>query len=277
MSGEQQHQPDWEAPSWTRQAEVQHQFQAAPHGYLTRAQAGLALPRQFAGWMRLPARDVWIHHTVTGTYLPNPGPAAGARAIQQIAFSRGFNDISYSFLVFHNGMIVEGRGWGVVGGHTRNHNSTSHAICYVGNYQDTHHPTRQQEESARWLISEGQRLGYIATGTKPTGGHRDVGATACPGVRVYTTIPRLRIPWVQAPAPTPTPAGQESSTVVLEHSGEGSPTHKGWRLIYHPDGQTVFAAPPASGLSPPSAKIKHSVWESLVKPLDEAKRLRRIN
>lgn len=117
------------------------------------------------------------------------------RVIQNIAFSRGFLDISYSWLIFKDGTIGEGRGWGVVGAHTVGHNSSSHAFSLVGNY-DTTQPSGAQIDSIRWLWKEGQRLGKIArTVPMPTGGHRDTGyATACPGRFAYSKLSDMRVP-----------------------------------------------------------------------------------
>jgi len=175
---------------------------------ITRKEAGLALPVKFSGWMRLPAPEVWIHHSVTSFY--DADPIRGLQEIQQIAFRRGFLDFSYSWAVFLGGEIGEGRGWGVVGAHTEGHNTISHGIVFVGNYMDFA-PTDKQIESVRWLIDEGIRLGKIAgpREERPNGGHRDLKATACPGTQVYSRIPLLRLPWTELAPPAPPPQHQQ--------------------------------------------------------------------
>lgn len=182
---------------------------------VSRKEAGLALPRKFSGWMKLPAPEVWVHHTVTSEFLDDP--AAGARRIQQIAFERGFYDISYSFLIFNDGTIIEGRGWGVVGAHTSGHNAVSHGLSFVGNYE-TGEPTDTALAAAAWLIDEGIRLGKMSPprSERPNGGHRDLASTACPGRNVYNQLYILR----HTPAVDPPPASEEDEMLIL-NPGDG--------------------------------------------------------
>ena len=98
--------------------------------------------------------------------------------------TRGWSDIAYSFFVDRVGRIWEGRGWGVVGGHTQGFNSTSHAIYFI--LGDGQVPTSEQVESARQLIAEHNRrygAGYVR-------GHQQApgNATSCPGESVMQLI-----------------------------------------------------------------------------------------
>lgn len=173
---------------------------------ISRREAGLLLPKQFSGWMKLPAPRVWFHHTVTPDYLGDI--PAGMREIQKIAFGRGFFDVSYSWMFFLDGTIGEGRGWGVVGAHTLGDNTGSHGFVFVGNYENLV-PTPAQLASARWLLDEGIRTGKIRADVQPTGGHRDRIATACPGKHVYARIPDVRAgTLLPAPNPAPQPSPQ---------------------------------------------------------------------
>ena len=63
---------------------------------------------------------VYVHHSA--------GPQQQTvRTIQNFHMdSRGWSDIAYNWLVNDQGDIFEGRGWGIVGGATKNENSTSH-------------------------------------------------------------------------------------------------------------------------------------------------------
>ncbi len=89
--------------------------------------------------------------------------------------SRGWADFAYSFGVDDEGTIYEGRGWGVVGGHTQGHNSTSHAVVAMLNAGD--HPTDAMLRSILWLHLEHDRR-YGSGFHLP---HRAAGQTACPG------------------------------------------------------------------------------------------------
>ncbi len=137
---------------------------------------------------------LFLHHTVT----PVTGDEGkDLRLVQTVAFGRRFSDISYSFLVFPNGNVYEGRGWRVVGAHTEGHNSSSYGISLVGNYE-TQPMTDAQVAAVQAVIAEGKRLGHIDS-RATLRGHRDMKATACPGRHAYARLAEIR----SAPA-TPT-------------------------------------------------------------------------
>lgn len=101
--------------------------------------------------------------------------------------TRGWSDIAYNFCVDDDGTIYEGRGAFAAGGHTKGDNTTSHAICIMGN---THARdlTQAQVNSIAWLVREGYVEGWWVA-PKITGLHRDAQAwgyspyngTACAG------------------------------------------------------------------------------------------------
>lgn len=146
-------------------------------------------------YIRTPAPETWIHHT--GTKFTGRDRAEEARRMRAIqAFhmdDRGFSDIAYSWVIFPSGRIYQGRRWGRYGAHTYGHNSISHGICFAGNFM-RQRPTKAALESCRWLIDQGIERRKIAGPRRkqPTGGHRDVGQTACPGNSLYRQIPELR-------------------------------------------------------------------------------------
>lgn len=90
---------------------------------VARAQWGARAPKA-RHTMSLPSPRLWVHHTATEQH-----GAAGVRAIQAFHMdANGWLDIAYSWLVDDDGTIYEGRGTGVVGGHTAGDNSSSHAV-----------------------------------------------------------------------------------------------------------------------------------------------------
>lgn len=138
--------------------------------------------------MSLPAPDLWIHHTVT---VPSDDPDADMRSIEAIDIGR-FGYPSYSYVIHPSGTVLEGMGTHI-GAHTLNHNSTSFGVSFIGNFEnDT--PTDAAMEACRELVAYLHGNGALAPGDQPTGGHRDVYATACPGANLYPRIPELRLP-----------------------------------------------------------------------------------
>lgn len=149
-----------------------------------------------AAWGARPARSrrsiatptprVWVHHTAG-----SERGAAGVRSIQRFHQDvRGWSDIAYSFLVDDDGTIYEGRGVGIAGGHTKGDNSTSHAICLMGNFEDEQ-PTGAALAAAADLYAHGIASGWWAD---RLGGHRDApgASTACPGRHLYGQLDRIR-------------------------------------------------------------------------------------
>lgn len=129
----------------------------------------------------VPTPELWLHHTATDQHGPG-----GVRAIQNFHMdTRGWSDIAYSFLVDDDGTIYEGRGPAVAGAHTHGHNTVSHAICVMGNYQNVH-PTETSIRSVARLVRHGHQHGWWPE--RLTGGHRDVGSTSCPGRYLYARI-----------------------------------------------------------------------------------------
>jgi hypothetical protein len=89
---------------------------------------------------------------------------------------------------------------------------------WIGNYEHDE-PTPEAiaafVDLTRWLVDTGR----LVPGTYPTGGHRDVGQTACPGSHLYAAIPDLR-ELVAAP-PDPIPVEEDHDMLII--SGPGRP------------------------------------------------------
>lgn len=144
--------------------------------------------------MHLPVREVWLHHSVT---TPTGDPRADWRAIQRIGFSRDFADISYSFGFHPDGTVLEGRGLNV-GAHTLDHNASGFGLVLIGDYRDAP-PTEAQIQAVREWISMAIAAGWLEPRLYPTGGHRDVFGTECPGDAAYDDLARFREPLASEP------------------------------------------------------------------------------
>lgn len=162
---------------------------------LTRSQWGAAFDIDRLVLMPLPAAEVWIHHTVTA---PSGNPASDMAAIESIDIGR-FGQPSYSYVIHPTGTILEGCGVHI-GAHTYHRNSISFGVSFIGNFQ-TDQPTAAAIDACADLIrnillphlnqpTHNPATGWI--GPYPTGGHRDVYPTACPGDHLYGAIPLIR-------------------------------------------------------------------------------------
>ncbi len=149
-----------------------------------------------------------VHHTAGSSPATPAKSAAIVRAVQTYHVkSNGWNDIGYNFLVDPFGQIFEGRGGGmtrnVIGAHAEGFNTGSVGIAVLGSYGSTA-PTKAAKDALARLIAWRLDLAHVdptssltwtsqggpkyPAGTaaliKAVNGHGDVGATACPGVKL---------------------------------------------------------------------------------------------
>lgn len=154
---------------------LQSRIEAEGVPYATRDEWG-ARPARSRHAIATPTPELWLHHFATDGWHG----AAGMRACQDFHMdSRGWSDIAYSFCVDLDGDIYEGRGAGIAGGHTKGHNTISHAICLMMNADTTRLPQAMVRATAE-LAAHGQRQGWWGDWS---GGHKQASgaSTACPG------------------------------------------------------------------------------------------------
>lgn len=140
-------------------------------------------------------RDRWagkrltirVHHTADTPPRPNASVGEEAAYMRRVqAFHqnvRGYADIAYSYVIMPSGRVYVGRGWGVHGAHTLNHNGDV-GICFAGTYtkmEPTHSSLVAFWQLKRRLQRRGLRVADIA-------GHRETFATSCPGDAVMKAL-----------------------------------------------------------------------------------------
>jgi hypothetical protein len=93
--------------------------------------------------------------------------------------AKDWNDIGYNYVIAPSGRIYEGRGFGVRGAHTANHNTNTIGVSLMGNL-DVTRPTVRQRLALAWLARRLKQHGAWIFSVK---GHREMPgqATACPG------------------------------------------------------------------------------------------------
>ncbi|XP_076449431.1 peptidoglycan-recognition protein SC2-like [Babylonia areolata] len=152
-----------------------------------RTEWGAKSPKKTPDSMKEPAKFVVIHHSA-GAVAENSTACIGQiKGFQDYHMKdKDWNDIAYSFVVGEDGKAYEGRGWGVVGAHTKNYNSVAIGICFIGDF-NTREPNAAAVSTAQQLIKMGVDHGHISA-TYTLKGHRDLGATDCPGDRLYELV-----------------------------------------------------------------------------------------
>ena len=160
-------------------------------------------------------RLVFVHHTATSNAYTPDQAAAIVRGIDVFHVrARGWDDIGYNFLVDRFGRVYEGRAGGmtrnVIGAHALGFNTGSVGIAVIGNFM-TAKPTSAAVQSLEKLIAwrldvahvdPEATLTYVSGGSerirkgvkvklRAVSGHRDTGATSCPGTYLYSQLNRI--------------------------------------------------------------------------------------
>ena len=91
--------------------------------------------------------------------------------------SNGWSGIGYHFYIRKDGSVYEGRPLWATGSHAQGKNSESIGVCVEGNYEIETVMPQAQKSAVKEVLS------YIKDKYPDTyiTGHRDVGATGCPG------------------------------------------------------------------------------------------------
>ncbi|NP_001037786.1 peptidoglycan recognition protein 5 [Danio rerio] len=141
--------------------------------------------------MESPAHTVIVHHTAL-RFCAHPRESVTELAhIQRMHMQeRGFDDIGYNFLISGDGTVYEGRGWGIVGAHAKEHNFYSVGIAFMGNL-NADLPSSASLSALLRLLHIGVLHGHVRPNFVLLG-HKDVAKTACPGENLYSVLPKLR-------------------------------------------------------------------------------------
>ncbi|CAN7937003.1 unnamed protein product, partial [Ixodes hexagonus] len=153
--------------------------------FVTRDQWG-ANPSKNVEYHNVPngVAYVFYHHTEGDECFSFSTCAAIIRMWQRFhQFYRGWDDISYSFLIGGDGRVYEGRGWDRIGAHTLGYNNQSLAFAFIGDFSN-HIPNRRMLIAAQRLIGCGIALGKIRP-DYTLHGHRDANCRQCPGDAFY--------------------------------------------------------------------------------------------
>jgi peptidoglycan recognition protein SD len=180
--------------------------------------------------MRLPATHVFIHHTATPV---TDNPVVDMRAIESVGLER-FGQFSYSYCIHpRDGEILEGCGTRR-GAHTKDRNSISFGLSWIGNYEERA-PKVQQIESTRWLIADQIEKGHLKAKPEILP-HNAVYSTACPGRNIMKILDVIRVPW-EGTVPDAPPVYKAQAPVV---AFAVTSTGKGYWLVTADGGVYAF-------------------------------------
>lgn len=186
----------------------------------------------------LPTSEAWLHHSVT-TAPPDDlaREYAAMRSIEAIGQSRFGAGFSYNLAVMPSGRVYEGCGVSRVGAHTAGRNSRAMGIVLVGNYESSPLPAPMLAALPD-LLMHAHREAWIDE-PKFDGGHRDIKATACPGIHAYRQIAAVNL---AAVTPLPAALRVASSTTPEEGdmAGNGFLFNDGAKTFWRNGGDTVW-------------------------------------
>jgi hypothetical protein len=131
-----------------------------------------------------------VHHTASPT---NDSMTPEQRLRQTQAYhmdTRGYCDIAYNFLMSRDARVWEGRGDGILGGHTLNQNGGNMALCIIGTYTTDTLTPQQECAAAGWMAWQSSLHGITLNRTNIKG-HREWGSTECPGQKVFDRLDAL--------------------------------------------------------------------------------------
>lgn len=127
-----------------------------------------------------------VHHTAGSMPRDENGERAEMRSIQRAHFANGWSDIGYNYVIMPSGRVYEGRGYGIRGAHTINHNRQTIGVSFAGNY-DVKKPTRRSLRAYRQLM---RRLRDHGARIDRVRGHQQMPnqSTACPGKHLMRAL-----------------------------------------------------------------------------------------
>lgn len=155
--------------------------------FITERKNWLAQPPLEKNFLKESAKHVIICHSATEEAFTIAENVLLVRLIQSFHMdSRKWSDIGYNFLIGGDGSIFEGRGWNVIGAHTRGYNMISLGICFIGTFI-LNSPSQNALANAKSLIEYGVSIGAVSEDYSVLGHCQCIG-TESPGEALFNEI-----------------------------------------------------------------------------------------
>ncbi len=100
-----------------------------------------------------------------------------------------YGDIGYHFIVDYAGRVWEGRSLSRVGAHVSGENEGNIGVMLLGNFEKQK-PSKAQVDTLGRLVS--LLRGHFDIPARRVYGHRDIGASACPGRHLYPYVVAMK-------------------------------------------------------------------------------------
>lgn len=195
---------------------VDSQAQTLEHGYpepgyVDRETWGSSLDLENTDPNRVPmdATHLVVHHSAT-EHADEDWPAAVRSFYLFHTETNNWADIGYQWLVGGDGVMFQGRAFHdedqrtVIGAHIGGQNTEAIGFCVIGNFSDgDNYPTEKAFEGLYKLLAwkadthninvnwRSEKVG-MDEATWHIAGHRDYGATECPGHNLYPDLDMIR-------------------------------------------------------------------------------------
>ena len=111
----------------------------------------------------------------------------------------GYADIGYHFVIDYDGRVWEGRSLAYAGAHVASQNDDNIGILALGNY-NRQKPSAATVASLKGLVTALQQ--HYSIKPDQLFGHRELGASDCPGKHLYTSVVNMRSAFIAAASMT---------------------------------------------------------------------------
>lgn len=134
---------------------------------------------------------VSIHHAGGGIDVQEDRAdiVAALRGVLSDHTQRGYGDIGYHMIIDYTGRVWEGRSLAYEGAHIQDQNERNIGIMLLGNF-DIQEPSEKQLSSMKQLV--GLFREHYRIKRHRIYGHRDLGASACPGENLYVYVQKMK-------------------------------------------------------------------------------------
>ena len=134
---------------------------------------------------------ITVHHEggALSTVRDKTAVAAEIDSVYAGHRSRNYADIAYHFIIDRGGCVWEGRSLAYEGAHVSHQNKNNLGILVLGNYEKQNPTPESLKALKAMVLSFRKRFGIKHHRVY---GHRDLGASLCPGTKLYPHVAAMR-------------------------------------------------------------------------------------